>query len=112
LSEITNEVDAGISTLITDQSLGKRKKSLSGVTKARDYVEQKASASEQLKREEGASQATYDHVLKASRDKTADNLKAYLADPVHANNSKRFVKHNPNAVVDQLRRRNVLSINQ
>jgi len=48
-----------------------------------------------LKREEDASQATYDHVLKASRYKTADNLKAYLVNPVHANNLKGFVKHNP-----------------
>jgi len=38
----------------------------------------------------------YDHVLYASRDKNADNLKAYLADHVHANNFKRFVEHNPN----------------
>jgi len=42
----------------------------------RDYVEKEASAREQLKRDEDASQATYDHVLKASRDKSADNLKA------------------------------------
>jgi len=48
-----------------------------------------------LRREDDASQATYDYVLKASRDKTADNLKAYLADPIHANNFKRFVEHNP-----------------
>jgi len=33
--------------------------------------------------------------LSASRDKTADNLKAYLANPVHVNNLKVFVEHNP-----------------
>jgi len=47
-----------------------------------------------LKRED-ASQAIYQHALNASRDKTADNLKAYLADSVHGNNLKRFVEHNP-----------------
>jgi len=57
LNEITSEADTGMGTLITDQSLGKRKKSLPGVKKARDYVEKEASAREQLKREEGASQA-------------------------------------------------------
>ena len=95
LSEITSEADTGIGTLITDQSAGKRKKSLLGVRKARDYVEKEATARELLKREEDASQTTYQHVLNASRDKTADNLKAYLADPVHANNLKLFVEHNP-----------------
>ena len=98
LSEITSEADTGIGTLITDQSHSaepKRKKSLPGVRKARDYVEKEATARELLRREEDASQATYQHALNASRDKTADNLKAYLADPVHANNLKRFVEHNP-----------------
>jgi len=33
--------------------------------------------------------------LSASRDKTADNLKAYLTDPVHEINLKGFVEHNP-----------------
>jgi len=89
------EYALSIGTLITDQSLGKRKKSLPGVKQARDYVKKEATARELLKRKEGAWQATYDHVLKASRDKTADNLKAYLANPVHVNNLKRFVEHNP-----------------
>jgi len=98
LSEITSEADTGIDTLITDQSacaVSKRKKSLPGVRKARDYVEKEATARELLKREEDASLATYQHHLSASRDKTADNLKAYLADPVHVNNLKGFVEHNP-----------------
>jgi len=95
LSEITSETNTGIGTLITDQSLGKRKKSLPRVKKARDYIEKEASAREQLKREEGASQATYYYVLQALRDKTADNLKAYLANPVNANNFKRFVEIQP-----------------
>jgi len=101
LSEITSEADMGIGTLIIDQSLVKRKKSLPGIKKVRDYIEKEASAREQLKREESASQATYDHVLKAPRDKTADNLKAYLEDPVHANNLKRFVEHNPTLILAQ-----------
>ena len=92
LSEITSEADTGIGTLITE---GKRKKSLPGVKKARDYVEKEATARELLKREVDESLATYQYALSASRDKTADNLKAYLADPVHANNLKRFVEHNP-----------------
>jgi len=54
-----------------------------------------------------ASQATYDHVLKASRDKTADNLKAYLADPIHANNYKRFVEHNPDTTFSSNPRRRI-----
>jgi len=89
LSEITSEADTGIGTLITDQSHGavaKRKKSLPGVKKARDYVEKEATARELLKREEDASQASYQNALSASRDKTAENLKTYLADRVHANN--------------------------
>ena len=89
LSEITSEADTGIGTLITE---GKRKKSLPGVKKARDYVEKEATARELLKREVDESLATYQYALRASRDKTADNLKAYLADPVHANNLKRFVE--------------------
>jgi len=47
LSEITSEADTGIGTLFTDQSAGavsKRKKSLPGVRKARDYVEKEATA--------------------------------------------------------------------
>jgi len=97
LSEITSKNDTGIGTLITDQLAGavsKRKNSLPGVRKVRDYVEKESSVRDLLKREEDASQATYDHVLKASRDKTADNLKAYLTDPVHENNLKGFVEHN------------------
>lgn len=82
LSEITIEADD-------------RKKSLPGVRKAREYVEKEASARELLKHEEHAAQITYEHALNASRDKTSDNLKAYLADPVHAYNLKRFVEHNP-----------------
>jgi len=80
LSEITSEADTGIGTLITDQSasaVSKRKKSLPGVKKVRDYVEKEASVGDLLKRKEDASQVTYDYVLKASRDKTANNLKAY-----------------------------------
>jgi len=98
LSDITSETDTGFGTLFTDESLGavpKRKKSLPGVRKARDYVEKEATARELLKREEDASLTTYQHALSASRDKTADNLKAYLADPVHVNNLKGFVEHNP-----------------
>lgn len=95
LSEITSEADTGIDTLSTDQSAGKRKKSLPGVRKARDYVEKEATARELLKHEEEASQTTYQHALNASRDKTADNLKAYFNDPEHVNNLIRFVEHNP-----------------
>jgi len=67
----------------------------------RDYVAKETTAHELLKHEEDASPATYDHVLKASRDKTADNLKAYLADPVHVNNLKGFVEHNRTPIVFQ-----------
>jgi len=54
-----------------------------------------------LKREEGASQATYDYVLKASRDKTADNLKDNLADPVLANNLEDLLSTTPTSILTQ-----------
>lgn len=94
LSEISSEADTGIDTLLSDQSLGAVSKR-TGVKKARDYVEKEATTRELLKREEVASLTTYQHALSASRDKTADNLKAYFADPIHVNNLKRFVEHNP-----------------
>jgi len=98
LGENTSEADTGIGTLITDQSHGavsKRKKSLQGVKKVRDYVVKEATARELLKCEVDESLATYEHALSALRDKSAENLKAYLADPVLANNLKGFVEHNP-----------------
>lgn len=94
LSEIS-EADTGIDTLITDKSLGAiskaSKKPLSGVTKAKDYVEKEASTRETMKKEEGVARAAYDHVLKLSKDE----LKTYLTDETHVTNLIRFVEHNP-----------------